>query len=76
MYFIWKITITFIVHGISGKQLKHCNHYLIGKHYKIDDPSRRKEVSELIHSYIYASSEKYLGSAYYFVTFINTNKRF
>jgi len=56
--------------------LESCTECIYGKQCIVNfqrssDPSRRHEVLELVHANVCAPSEKSLGGAYYFVTFID-----
>jgi len=58
--------------SIKGQTLESCTAFGIYKFsfQRSSDPSRRQEVLELVHTDVCSPSEKSLGGAYYFVTFI------
>ena len=66
--------------NIKGQILESCTDCIYGKQCRVNfqisvDPSRRQKVLELVHTYVCAPSEKSLGGAYYFVTFIDDHSR-
>ena len=66
--------------NIKGQPLESCEDCLAGKQHRVsfkrsDDARRRKQILDLVHSDVFLTSERSLGSAQYFVTFIDDHSR-
>lgn len=66
--------------NIKGQPLESCEDCLAGKQHRVsfqrsDDAKRRKKILDLIHSDVCSTSERSLGGAQYFVTFIDDHSR-
>ena len=59
--------------------LKTCVYYLAEKTYKVAfksfSPSRKSQILDLIHTDVFMIQSRSIGSALYFVTFINDYSR-
>ena len=66
--------------NIKGQPLESCKDCLAGKQrivsfQRSDKAIRRKQILDIAHSYVCSMSEKSLGGAQYFVTFIDDYSR-
>ena len=66
--------------NIKGQPLESCEDCLAGKQHRVsfkrsDDARRRKHILDLVHSDVCSTSERSLGGAQYFVTFIDDHSR-
>ena len=66
--------------NLKGHPLESCEHCLAGKQHRVsfkrsDDAKRRKQILDLVHSDVCSTSERSLGGAQYFVTFIDDHSR-
>ncbi|RDY05562.1 hypothetical protein CR513_10588, partial [Mucuna pruriens] len=65
---------------IKGQPFELCEDCLVGKQHKVsfhrpDSGRRRKHILDLVHSDVCSTSERSLGGAQYFVTFIDDHSR-
>lgn len=74
-----KLIKKYVLSRVNEMHLKKYSDCLVGKQSKVVfksfSPSRMKNVLDLVHSYLCRPFLKPLGSAPYFVTFINDNSR-
>nr|KYP31853.1 Retrovirus-related Pol polyprotein from transposon TNT 1-94 [Cajanus cajan] len=66
--------------NIKGQPLESCEDCLAGKQHRVsfrrpDDARRRKHILDLVHSDVCSTSERSIGGAQYFVTFIDDHSR-
>ena len=66
--------------NIKCQPLESCEDCLAGKQCRVsfqrsDEARRRKQILDLVHSDVCSTSEKSLGGAQYFVTFIDDHSR-
>ncbi|KAK2456997.1 putative mitochondrial protein [Trifolium repens] len=66
--------------NIKGQALESCEDCLAGRQHRVsfqrsDDARRRKHILDLVHSDVCSTSERSLGGAQYFVTFIDDHSR-
>ncbi|RDX69512.1 hypothetical protein CR513_51366, partial [Mucuna pruriens] len=66
--------------SIKGQPFDLCEDCLVGKQHKVsfhrpDSGRRRKHILDLVHSDVCSTSERSLGGAQYFVTFIDDHSR-
>ena len=66
--------------NIKGQPLESCEDCLAGKQHRVsfkrsDDAKRRKQILDLVHSDVCSTSERSLGGAQYFVTFIDDHSK-
>ena len=66
--------------NIKGKPLDPCAHCLAGKQHRVvfkrsSPPTRRKNILDLVHTDVCSMSERSIGGALYFVTFIDDHSR-
>ncbi|KAL4379562.1 hypothetical protein GQ457_02G035640 [Hibiscus cannabinus] len=69
-----------LIPEVKCKAIQPCIHYLAGKQHKVsfrrgNHPHRRKYVLDLVHTDVCSMNEKSMGSALYFVTFIDNHSR-
>ena len=69
-----------LLSNVEGQLLETCTHCLVGKQCRVsfkkpDQPRRRRYVLDLVHTDVCSMTEKSLGGAYYFVTFIDDHSR-
>ena len=65
---------------VKGKPLHSCAHCLAGKQHRVafqrsSPPTRRKNILDLVHTDVCSMSERSIGGALYFVTFIDDHSR-
>ena len=66
--------------GMKGKTLEPCTHCLAGKQHRVsfsrsNQPYRRKRTLDLVHTDVCSMTERSMGGALYFVTFIDDHSR-
>ena len=66
--------------NMKGKSLDPCAHCLAGKQHRVvfkrsSPPTRRKNILDLVHTDVCSMSERFIGGALYFVTFIDDHSR-
>lgn len=69
-----------LIPEVKGKTLEPCIDCLAGKQHRVsfyrsNRPSRRKHILDLVHTDVCSMTEKSLGGALYFVTFIDDHSR-
>ena len=69
-----------LISGLKGQALESCTHCLAGKQHRVsfvrpDQPRRRKSILDLVHTDVCSMTERSLGGAQYFVTFIDDHSR-
>ncbi|KAE8660874.1 hypothetical protein F3Y22_tig00116946pilonHSYRG00054 [Hibiscus syriacus] len=64
-----------LLSDVKGKPLDPCAHCLAGKQHIVafqrSSPTRRKNILDLVHTDMCSMSERSIGGAFYFVTFID-----
>ena len=69
-----------LIPNVKGKPLDPCAHCLTGKQHRVvfkrsSPPTRRKNILDLVHTDVCSMSERSIGGALYFVTFIDDHSR-
>lgn len=69
-----------LLHDMKGMSLEPCSDCLGGKQHRVafqrsSTPTRRKHILDLVHTNVCSMSEKSIGGASYFVTFIDDHSR-
>jgi len=69
-----------LIADLKGKSLEPCTDCLDGKEHWVTfkrngQSSRRKHILELVYTDVYSMTERLLGSALYFGTFIEEHSR-